>query len=143
MRAIKSLLVLATVALVCGALVPFASAGDDASKYERPGFITRVKEGRLWVHKDGQELGEKHVTLINAGPGGMTLKAPDRDTALEYLATRPGFRCEVHDGRIHVWKASDATGEMPEKRVTRIGAGPLNATVIAEDRETLDAYLGS
>jgi hypothetical protein len=32
---------------------------------------------------------------------------------------------------------------MPEKHVTRVGAGPMRMTVKAPDAQTLDAYLGS
>lgn len=55
----------------------------------RPGFVSYVVDGRLWVFKAGsKELAEfetdgpsdKHVTRIGGGPAGMTLKAPDGAT---------------------------------------------------------------
>ncbi|MCI0684843.1 MAG: TIGR03000 domain-containing protein [Gemmataceae bacterium] len=58
------------------------------------GFETIVEDGRLWVFRKGaKELaafkkdGElaKHVILVNAGPLGVTLKAPDRATIDAYL----------------------------------------------------------
>jgi hypothetical protein len=53
-------------------------------------------EGRLWafrqfspeleqLYETGQP--EKHVTFIGAGPLGLTIKAPDRETATAYLRT--------------------------------------------------------
>ncbi|PMP72144.1 MAG: hypothetical protein C0187_02440 [Calditerrivibrio nitroreducens] len=71
----------------------------DYSKYDfsRPGFVTKVVDNRLWVFKEGDKEydkfikdGElaKHVTLPGAGPEGITLKAPDKATIDEYLATK-------------------------------------------------------
>ena len=60
----------------------------------RPGFVTRGKDGRLWVFRAGdKELAEfdktgevaKQVTRAGAGPGGVTLKGPDVETLDEYL----------------------------------------------------------
>lgn len=67
----------------------------DAYLLSRPGFVTKVEEGRLWVLRDGseelkqfQERGElaKHIVRPAAGPNGMTLKAPDAETADAYMA---------------------------------------------------------
>jgi hypothetical protein len=53
------------------------------------GFITFLQDGRLWVFKsDSKDLQEhkkngelaKHVIRVNAGPLGLTLKAPDAET---------------------------------------------------------------
>src|SRR5262249_8788709 len=58
----------------------------DAPEYAKPGFVTLLEDGRLWVFKEGsKELkafkkdGElaKHVTIFGGGPKGMTVKAPD------------------------------------------------------------------
>jgi predicted type IV restriction endonuclease len=113
---------------------------DTALEYlaVKPGFDVEVADGRLWVLKPGQEKGGKHVTLIGAGPQGMTLRALDMDTALEYLAAKPGFDVEAADGRLWVLKPGQ---EKSGKHVTRIGAGPQNATVRALDAETLESYL--
>ena len=63
-----------------------------------PGFATFIVGGRLWVFRDGStELGEfetagdleKHVTRINAGPKGVTIKAPDAATLDAYLKAQP------------------------------------------------------
>jgi hypothetical protein len=108
----------------------------------KPGFEVHIEDGRLWILKPGREKKEKHITMIGAGPLGMTLKALDKETALEYVATKPGFSVEVVDGRLWVFRAGHGT-ERPEKHVTRIGAGPRGMTVKAPDRDTLDAYLGA
>jgi hypothetical protein len=58
------------------------------------GFITFLQDGRLWVFKsDSKDLQEykkngelaKHVIRVNAGPLGLTLKAPDGETIDLYL----------------------------------------------------------
>jgi uncharacterized protein (TIGR03000 family) len=62
--------------------------------YSKPGFVTFVKDGRLWVFRMGsKELqdykkdGEpaKQVTRVGDGPEGMTLKGPDAETLDAYL----------------------------------------------------------
>lgn len=64
-------------------------------QYDMPGYLTEVKDGRLWVFKpDSKELAEfqkngetvKQFTAIGAGPEGMTVKAGDQKTLDEYLA---------------------------------------------------------
>ena len=62
----------------------------------RPGFVSLFEDGRLWVFKTGsKELAEykkskelaKHVTRIHAGPGKVTIKAPDLETLDAYMKT--------------------------------------------------------
>ncbi len=134
---------------------PAAPGAPDAGA---AAFEERWHDGRLWVFRAGsKELarfdkdGElaKHVIRPRAGPGGVTLKAPDADTILAYVARRPGFVTEVHDGRLWVFKAGAKElerfrkdGELA-KHVVRPGAGPLGATLKAPDAETLDAYLAT
>jgi hypothetical protein len=142
---------------------PMAAAKDSSPKpsvqgtpYDKPGFATRIQEGRLWVFKQGtKELAEfdkqgelaKHVIRPGAGPKGMTIKAPDAETILAYLAFKPGFAIRVQDGRIWVFKHGakeledyDKQGELA-KHVIRPGAGPKGMTIKAPDFETIDAYL--
>jgi len=134
-------------ALVAVALL--AALAGCQSGYNKPGFATEVDEdGRLWVFKQGgdKEKSEKHITLVGAGPDRMTVKAVDKGTALEYLATKPGFVAEAveEDGTYRLWifkKGGDM--EKSEKHITRVGAGPMRTTLKAIDRETLDAYLAS
>ncbi len=76
-------------------------AQDTASKgtmsLDKAGFVTAVKEGRLWVFKQGaKELEEfnkngelaKMVTRVGAGPNNMTVRAPDAATIDAYLAAK-------------------------------------------------------
>jgi hypothetical protein len=65
-----------------------------ASQYDRPGFVTEIEDGRLWVFRtDSQELkdfkasGEpaKQFTDIGGGPDGMTVKSADEQTLKDYL----------------------------------------------------------
>jgi predicted phage tail protein len=68
-----------------------------AVSYDRPGFVTVMQDGRLWVFRDGaKEIEEfrKHGELVKqvirpgAGPNGMTLKAPDSETINDYLKAK-------------------------------------------------------
>ena len=113
---------------------------DTALEYlaSKPGFEVEVSEGRLWVLKPDQKKSEKHVTLIGAGPKGMTLKALTNDTALEYLASKPGYQIEADGGRLWVLKPGE---KKSEKHVTLIGVGPRNTTMRALNMETLESYL--
>lgn len=102
-------------------------------KFERPGFVTKVVDNRLWVFKENDpELvkfvkdGElaKHVVLPSSGPKRVTIKAPNRETIDAYLAaygdldevevdwskynfSKPGFVTKVVEGRLWVFKAGD------------------------------------
>lgn len=106
----------------------------------RPGFKTEIEEGRLWVLKPGQEKSDKHITMVGKGPMGMTIKAVDRDTLIEYLAAKPGFNTMVEDGRIWVLNY----GEKPnDKHVTFVAAGPVGMTVKANDRDLALAYFAA
>ena len=129
-----------------------------SSEFDRAGFATTVRDGRLWAFRKGsKELeafqggGEsaKHVTRIGAGPNGMTLKAPDTETLDEYLASKPGYLVKIDDGRLWVFRkgskeleAFQRGGELA-KHVTRIGAGPNGMTLKGPDTETLDGYLAT
>lgn len=77
-----------------------AVAGDAAAEgaqYAKPGYVTVIEKGRLWVFKDGsKELedfrkhGEPTVSnmKIGAGPEGMTLKGPSMEVIDAYLAAQ-------------------------------------------------------
>ncbi|GAB6387645.1 hypothetical protein [Stutzerimonas marianensis] len=67
-----------------------------ASQYDKPGFVTEIEDGRLWVFRaNSQELkdfkasGEpaKQFSDIGSGPEGMTVKAADEQTLKDYLQT--------------------------------------------------------
>ena len=72
---------------------PASSASADP--YARPGFITKMKDGRLWVFSEGaKELAEfekhgelvKSVTRVAAGPNRVSVRAADSATIDAYLA---------------------------------------------------------
>jgi hypothetical protein len=122
----------------------------------KKGFVTKVIDGRLWVFRQGaeelkdfEEKGElaKHVIRPGAGPGGMTVKAADAETILEFLASQDGFEVFSKDGRLWVFRQGceelkdfQEKGELA-KHVIRPGAGPDGATLKAPDAETLDAFI--
>lgn len=67
-----------------------------ASQYDKPGFVTKVEDGRLWVFREGSEQlkefqahGEpaKQYTEIGTGPDGMTVKSGDEKALKDYLST--------------------------------------------------------
>jgi hypothetical protein len=73
------------------------ATGQNSTSFSKPGFYTEVKEGRLWVLRDGsKELAEfkkdgelaKQVTRIGAGPNGMTIKSSDVEVIDDYLAAK-------------------------------------------------------
>lgn len=88
------------MALSLGVLVAGCATADThkaASPYDRPGFETKVEDGRLWVFQAGsKEWGEfakkgepaKQVTRIAAGPGGMTIKSSDAKVIDAYMAAK-------------------------------------------------------
>jgi len=73
-----------------------APAGSaSADPYARPGFVTKLKDGRLWVFMEGaKELEEfakhgelvKSVTRVSAGPNRISLRSGDAATIDAYLA---------------------------------------------------------
>jgi uncharacterized protein (TIGR03000 family) len=124
----------------------------------KPGYITYIEDGRLWVFRDGSKEvaaflmdGElaKHVVRPGIGPKGMTIKGPDAETVVEFLLTQDGFETvlEKDGGRVWVFKkgskefvAFKKDGELA-KHIVRIKAGPMGMTIKAADAETIDAYM--
>jgi hypothetical protein len=96
--------------------------------FAKNGFTTVLKDDCLWVFKDGsddssafQSGGEpsEHTTKIGAGPAGLTVRAPDRETALAYLRTY-ALWCQVAGGWIALVRPQvrcDNTGATPVTRV--------------------------
>ncbi len=135
---------------------PQAMSAADAGPFAKPGFVTELVDGRLWVFHAGSDAladfrakGEpaKLATRPGAGPQGLTVKGEDLETINEYLCTRDGFAVDIVDGRLWVfrrpskdWDAYQAAGE-PAKHITRIGAGPMGMTIKAPDGETITEYL--
>jgi len=85
---IRKFILAASCALLCACAIH--------GKYDTAGYLTEVKDGRLWVFKaDSKELAEyrksgelaKQYTAVGEGPEGMTVKAGDPETLKGYLAT--------------------------------------------------------
>lgn len=77
------------------AMLLISAAGlVSAEKYNLPGYVTEIEDGRLWVFKEGsadyeefKKSGEpgKQFTNIGDGPDGMTVKSSDQQTLDSYL----------------------------------------------------------
>jgi hypothetical protein len=127
-----------------------------AKPLSKPGFITFEEDDRLWVFRAGAKPlvdyvtnGELaiHTSMPGAGPGGMTVRAPDKETIVDYLTCRPGFATKVVNGQLWVfrtgskdWKMFQEEGE-PAKQVTRPLAGPLGMTIRSTEGAIIDEYL--
>ncbi len=63
--------------------------------YDKPGFVTAVVKGRLWVfaegspelasYKESKKTPAIHATRVKAGPDGMTIIAPDLSVLEAYM----------------------------------------------------------
>jgi hypothetical protein len=82
--------------VVIGSVLAVAACATTAS-LSKPGFYTEVKDGRLWVFREGskdleefKKHGEpaKQVTRIGGGPNGMTIKSSDASVIDAYLAAK-------------------------------------------------------
>jgi hypothetical protein len=78
------------------ALLALAACATTAS-FNKPGFYTEVKDGRLWVFREGtKELEEfkkqgepaHQVTRIGVGPNGMTVKSSEAKVIDDYLSAK-------------------------------------------------------
>jgi hypothetical protein len=63
----------------------------------KPGFYTEVRDGRLWVFREGSKELEQfktagepahQVTRVGVGPKGMTIKSSDAKVIDDYLAAK-------------------------------------------------------
>lgn len=68
-----------------------------ASQYDKPGYVTKIEDGRLWVFvPDSKELaqfeehGEPAISFskIGEGPEGMTLRGPSIEVLDAYQAAK-------------------------------------------------------
>ena len=73
------------------------TACASAQSLSKPGFYTEIREGRLWVLREGskdlddfKKYGEPahQVTRVGGGPKGMTIKSSDAQVIDDYLAAR-------------------------------------------------------
>jgi hypothetical protein len=85
------------VATLVLALAVVSCATTGSMSYDKPGFVTDVKEDRLWVFRAGSKELEAYkkggepahmVTRIAAGPNGMTIRSTDAKTIDDYLAAK-------------------------------------------------------
>jgi len=122
----------------------------------KPGFYVTVRDGYLWVLREGSDeleeflaVGEpaKNATLIGKGPGGMSIRSDRTATARAWLYGADGFHTYYRDGRIWVFHPGSEheaefleSGE-PAKNVSLIGQGPDGHTVRAVDKATARRYL--
>lgn len=104
----KSVAMIMLVAAVGGVTTDLQADTGSQDAYSKPGFVTRVEDGRLWIFREGskdlksfEEHGElaKQVVRPAAGPGGITLKAPDAETLDAYLLAKPGSTTIGEDGK--------------------------------------------
>jgi hypothetical protein len=124
----------------------------------KPGFFTKIDDGRLWVCKEGTEEAEtiasggelgKRVIRPAGGPLGMTINGPDNETIDEYLTAKKGFATRLEEGRLWVFRAgSDEldeydAGNESAKIAVRPGAGPGGMTIKSVEPETIVAYLAA
>lgn len=76
-------------------LTLLATSAFAESNYDKPGYSTKVENGRLWVftadspaiadfEKNGEP--EKSFSAIGAGPDGMTVRAASVEVLDGYLA---------------------------------------------------------
>jgi hypothetical protein len=95
MRLITSVVRHAGVATAGVALILAACA--TGASLSKPGFYTEVKDGRLWVFREGsKELAQfkqhgepaQQVTRVGGGPNGMTIKSSDASVIDAYMAAR-------------------------------------------------------
>jgi hypothetical protein len=129
-----------------------------AGPYDRPAYITRLEDGRLWIFKShSKELGDylkkgepaKQVTVLGQGPNGMTLRAPDMETIKGWLYSKPGFETFFKDDRWWVFKQGSLfASEMryfgePTKNVTLVARGPHGTSLRSQDFETGEAWIAA
>ncbi len=125
---------------------------------QRDGYFVEVEGSVVWVLEIGSRAladfvrtGEtsESFTMVAAGPAGRSLRSVDRETLLEYLTAKPGFVTIGDEGR--VWVFRDGSPELEafrargglDERVTLLGAGPMNATLLASDRETILEWMAA
>ena len=158
---IVPMLLLTLVAVVTiGCAAKDLDAANHSANYDRPGYVTAVEDGRLWVFSAGSKEAQaytaskskpaKHVVRPGAGPNGMTIRSPEFSIMDGYLMSKPGFVTSIEDGRLWVFKEgskeADAyitTKSKPAKHVVRPGAGPNGMTIRSPGFDIIDAYLAT
>ena len=151
-----------TQAMASRSANPVATAAETAAEtaapnYDKPGFATRLHKGSLWVFEAGSDalaafdagsVPARHVVRPLAGPDNLTVRSPEGETITLYLTAKTGFHTRLRNERLWIFPegaealaAYDASGRVPARHVVRPLAGPMGLTIMAEEAETLDAYL--
>jgi len=144
--------------------VHYAPTGDvvktsvDRDGLAKPGFAAIESDGRVWVfHLPSKNLADKFingepaksVTIPAAGPRGLSLRAVEKDTIVDYLAAKEGFQSKMIDDRLWVYSDTDEEaaavfgGEEPAKNATIPAAGPLGISLRSTDLDTIVAYIAA
>ena len=85
------------IAIVVTFSLAVAGCATTMPSHAKPGFYTEVKDGRLWVFREGskdletfKQYGEPahQVTRVNAAPGGLTIRSSDATTIDDYLSAK-------------------------------------------------------
>lgn len=126
--------------------------------HDRPGYVTKVADGRLWIFKrwskdlaDYAKKGEpaKQVTFVGQGPDGMTVRTPDAETFKGWQHSKQGFETFFKEGRWWVFREGSLfASEMryfgePAKSVTLVGRGPYGTSLRSSDPETAQAWIAA
>lgn len=91
----KKIALLGVAAMMAAGVHASAEGEAAGKKYNKPGFVTVVEKGRLWVFAEGskelagfREHGEPTISVmrIGEGPEGMTLKSYNDDVIKAYKA---------------------------------------------------------
>lgn len=137
-----------------------SSSDSQASPFDKPGFVTGVKDGRLWVFRAGTDEAKaflkdgkypaKHAVRPAAGPAGMTIRSPEAADITAYIMAKEGFTVAEADGRFWIYrdgtdeqKAFAEKGKHPAKHAVRPGAGPGGATLRSPEAATINEYLAT
>ncbi len=136
--------------------IPASASRPDVELFTRPGYVTELRDERLWVFmEDSAEyeqflrVGEpaKTVTRIRTGPGGISLRSSDRETLIGYENSTLWHHARVIDGRLWIFdNEKEDFRELtkhgaPSERVTFVGRGPERMTLCAIERETLHDWM--
>jgi hypothetical protein len=134
------------------------SPNEWTGPYDRPAYVTRVVDGRLWIFKrwskdlaDFAKKGEpaKQVTLVGQGPEGMTVRCPDVETFKGWQHSKSGFETFFKEGRWWVFQEGSLfASEMryfgePAKNVTLVGRGPYGTSLRSSDPDTAQAWIAA
>lgn len=147
-----------TQAMASRSANPVATPAETAApNYDKTGFATRLHKGSLWVFEAGSDelaafdagsVPARHVVRPLAGPDNLTVRSPEGETITLYLTAKPGFHTRLRNERLWIFPegaealaAFDASGRVPARHVVRPLAGPMGLTIMAEEAETLDAYM--